>query len=166
MKKKLFVLMGIPGSGKSYAVDRLFGETKNLVVVSPDAIRAEMTGDAADQSKNREVFERAHLMVTTALANEDVQYVVFDATNTKKFARANLLAIAQEFDAIPSLLIFDVDFAICAARNETRDRTVPRHAMIRMQQEFGQALVEVESEPWGERNHIVSADEEGVKLRK
>jgi predicted kinase len=161
---RVFVTMGIPGSGKSYAVDRLFGNEDNLAVIRPDDIRAELCGDAADQSRNSDVFSVAHARLRDALMDEKIDWAVFDATNIKKFARQNLLAICQEFGAEAALVIFDIPFEICAVRNEERDRTVPADAMLRMQVEFEEAIEEVQFESWERIGHIVRADEEGVQL--
>ena len=35
-------------------------DDEDVVIINPDSIREEMTGDAADQSKNREVWEEAY----------------------------------------------------------------------------------------------------------
>lgn len=161
---KVFVTMGIPGSGKSYAVERLFGEAPNLVIINPDSIRGELTGDESEQTRNDEVFSVAHSQFCEALTNPEIEWVVFDATNVKKYARENILAICQEFGAPAALLIFDIEFDICAARNEARERTVPQRAMVRMQLEFEQAISDIQSERWERVAHVVSANEQGVQL--
>jgi predicted kinase len=163
-KKKALVTMGIPGSGKSYAVARLFRPEDKAYVINPDSIREELTGDAADQSRNGDVFDIAHLRLRTAIMDPDVNWVVFDATNVTKRARQNLLAIFQEFDVTAALLVFDIDFSVCAARNMDRDRTVPMHAMMRMQEDFEESLDEMVKEPWVRIDQIVYSDKEGVTL--
>lgn len=47
----LYIPIGISGSGKT-----TYGNKLNAVVVCPDDIRKELTGDISDQSKNAEVF--------------------------------------------------------------------------------------------------------------
>jgi predicted kinase len=148
--KRVLVTMGIPGSGKSYCTSRVFGANPDTIIISPDQIRAEMLGDAADQSANAAVFERAHEMLHDALLAPTVKTIVFDATNIKRFARDRVRAIAEEYDAETTLLIFDTDWKTCCERNETRERTVPQSAMVRMRAEFAEALESVESEGWTE----------------
>lgn len=162
--KFLLATMGIPGSGKTYATHQMYADAPNAVIINPDAIRAELTGDAADQSRNAEVFQIAHQRVRDALADPDIGIVVFDATNTKRFAREALLAIASEFDTRTTLLMFDTDYETCCERNSLRERTVPDFAMVRMQAEFLSAKKCVPDEPWGKILRIISADEEGVTL--
>lgn len=148
--KRVVVTMGIPGSGKSYTTDRVYGSKLGTIIISPDQIRAEMLGDAADQSANAAVFERAHEMLRDALLAPNVKTVVFDATNIKRFARDRVRAIAEEYDAETTLLIFDTEWETCCERNEARERTVPQSAMVRMRAEFAEALESVESEGWTE----------------
>lgn len=147
---RVLVTMGIPGSGKSYCTSRVFGADPDTIIISPDQIRAEMLGDAADQSANAAVFERAHEMLRDALLAPNVKTVVFDATNIKRFARDRVRAIAEEYDAETTLLIFDTEWETCCERNEARERTVPQSAMVRMRAEFAEALESVESEGWTE----------------
>lgn len=76
--KGLVLPIGISGSGKSTWIRSLNG--RNVVIVSPDEIRKELTGNVSDQSKNKEVFALAQQRAAEALKNGKL--VVFDATNT------------------------------------------------------------------------------------
>lgn len=90
----LFLPIGIPGSGKSTWIKKNILENKNFspssfVIVSPDEIRKELTGDISDQSKNAEVFEEAKKRASEALNKGKI--VIFDATNLNTENRLSLI---------------------------------------------------------------------------
>lgn len=143
--KHIIVTMGIPGSGKSTVVKQV-AATYSAVVICPDDIREELTGSAADQSRNKQVFDLAHSRLADALRGDGI--VVFDATNVKRFARQNLLDISEKSGATTALLVMDTPFDLCMERNKNRDRVVPDDAMHRMHKEFMTALNEIHNEPW------------------
>ncbi len=110
-KPKFIIPIGISGSGKSTWVNSLANQ--GFVVVSPDAIRKELSGDISDQTRNGEVFTIANQRSVDALNNGD--NVIFDATNVKSKDRRNLLnhlkdnvsiefnAYAKIFDSNPDI---------------------------------------------------------------
>jgi predicted kinase len=138
-------MVGIPGSGKSTAAKQV-AKAYNATVICPDDIREELTGNAADQSRNKEVFDLAHSRLADALKGDGI--VVFDATNVKRFARQNILDISEGSGATTALLVMDTPFDLCMERNKNRDRVVPDDAMHRMYKEFTTALNEIHDEPW------------------
>ena len=161
----VYVTMGIPGSGKSYATQRLFNQMEDALIINPDAIRAQLTGDAADQSQNAEVFATAHRRLVGGINDPGTNIVVFDATNVQKRSRESILSICAEHGADAILVVFDIDFALCAQRNEERERTVPMHAMVRMQGDFEKSWEQVVGEGWKLIQVVESADESGVTTR-
>ncbi len=72
----LLFLVGIPASGKSTFVSTV---KDNYIIVSPDEIRKELTGNISDQTKNKEVWDLAKKRVNKALSSGD--NVILDATN-------------------------------------------------------------------------------------
>lgn len=79
-------LVGVPWSGKSTYVNKL--RHPNIIVVSPDNIRREMTGNISDQSKNKEVWEEVERRINENLAKD--KYVILDATNVNTRLRESL----------------------------------------------------------------------------
>jgi len=75
----LVLLIGISGSGKSTWIKNNKSKWTNTVVVSPDEIRRELTGNVSDQSRNKEVFELTNILTIHHLKNG--KNVVLDATN-------------------------------------------------------------------------------------
>ena len=91
---KLFMLIGLPGSGKStFARNRVkFYDDCNktrLEIVSSDDIREELYGTRSCQKDPAIIFEIAHERIINAL--EQGWEVIFDATNISRKNRASLL---------------------------------------------------------------------------
>jgi protein phosphatase len=123
---KLFILVGIPGTGKStWAARHHHGD----VIVSSDAIREELSGDATDQSINKEVFEIFHGRIRMGLMYD--KDVVADSTALDGFAREKLVELARLWNAEPHLIVFS-DEHEALERNRKRDRVVPEEAMKKM----------------------------------
>lgn len=163
MIKKLVVMMGVPASGKSTYVDTWVEELdengRGHVVIRPDDIREELTGDASDQSANDEVFGVAHMRLRQSLRSS-APIVFFDATNVRPFARQNILDIVEECNLAdgvkvsPVLVVMNINLEDAKRRNRTRDRVVPDHAIERMYEQFLDATIDAENEPW---DHIIYA---------
>ena len=71
---KLYISVGISGSGKSTYLNKL-----NVPVVCPDDIRKELTGDISDQSQNPKVWFEAYQRLKDYIARDED--VAFSATN-------------------------------------------------------------------------------------
>jgi predicted kinase len=81
------MLIGIPGSGKSTYLKTI--DSPNVVVVCPDNIRRELTGNISDQSRNRDVWALTDKRIIKNLF--DGKYVILDATNVGTRNRVNML---------------------------------------------------------------------------
>jgi len=114
-KPKFIIPVGISGSGKSRWIKSLEGQ--GYVVISPDDIRRELTGNISDQTRNKEVFPLAFQRTVDAL--NAGKNVIFDATNVTSFHRKQMLDymkqnVDTDFDAYAK--IFDVDPEISKER--------------------------------------------------
>lgn len=130
--EKPFVVMpiGIPGSGKSTAMTAL-AESLDIVRVSPDDIREELTGNASDQSKNAQVWQLTHEKVCGELGQK--RSVIVDATHVNKEQRKEALSLYKKFGMSAAIaIVFDIDPAIAKAQNRSRERFVPEHVLDRM----------------------------------
>lgn len=164
---KVYVTMGIPGSGKSYFVSHTLEQQREEAqmfdhrwesswswVINPDLIRFHLTGDSADQSQNSKVFDLAHGRLKWLIVNEwevaaDLSGstylrwpIIFDATNVKRFARKNILDICEEYGAEPHLIVFDTPFEKCMER-------------VKRRTDLKQALENKSERRWTHPNRIV-----------
>lgn len=81
------MLVGIPGSGKSTYLKKL--NIQNVMVVSPDEIRREITGSISDQSRNGDVRKITEERINQYLS--EGKYVILDATNINTKLRTSFI---------------------------------------------------------------------------
>lgn len=132
----LVALVGPAGSGKTTFAARYFRLDE---VVSSDALRAALTGDAADQSANGMVFAALHGEVAARLAAG--RTVVVDATNVEAHARRALVRIAARAGRPAIAIVLDVGLAEALVRNARRPgRAVPADVVERHERTLDRAL--------------------------
>lgn len=118
----LTLMVGVSGSGKSTHAAKL-AQSLPADIVEPDAIRLELTGNASDQSRNREVFQLAHSRAEAKLLAGI--NVVVDATNLDRKTRAEWVAIARRCGAEARAVVVDTPVDVAKKRNLARHRVVP-----------------------------------------
>ena len=123
----LLVLIGAAGSGKTTLAGRLFAPDE---VISSDALRARISGDAADQRATRPAFAILGHEVARRLA--DGRLVVVDATSVEPTARRSLLRLAATAGAPATALVLALSAELVHARNAGRPgRKVPADVVER-----------------------------------
>ena len=127
--KTALIGIGLPGSGKSTVLKQL-AVLCGAAYICPDDIREELTGDAADQSRNGDVWIETYRRIHAELDNGNS--VIVDATNAKARDRLNLLRHCDKKAEQIIGLWFVTPYQICQERNLARDRVVPITAMERM----------------------------------
>jgi predicted kinase len=133
----LTVLCGIPGSGKT--TWRLTNRPDDLVVC-PDDIREELTGDPRRQERNGQVFALARARVDAALARG--QDVVVDATNVTREARRQWTKLAAEHGTPCRCVWIECSLEQALRNNRARDRRVPEDVIRAMASEFAPPCVD------------------------
>ena len=123
----LVVLVGAAGSGKSTLAARLFDPE---AILSSDAHRALVSGDATDQGVTKTAFSILHRRLERRLAER--RTTVVDATNVTPYARRSLVRRAAA-KGIPAVaIVLAIEPATVRARNATRPgRIVPEPAVSR-----------------------------------
>lgn len=129
-------MVGIPGSGKSTLAQRWLEAGVVDQIMSSDALREQMTGDAGDVSQDKAMWPIFWTQVHHALDKD--RTVVIDATNLKPQFRRDVILIAEKYGVRPQAHIIQIDYATAQARNLARSRVVPEHVMKRMWQNFQQ----------------------------
>ena len=124
----LVVLIGAAGSGKSTLAARLFPAD---AVLSSDAFREVVAGDAADQRATKTAFAILHRQLDRRLAER--RSTIVDATSVTPFARRALLRRAAAHGIPAVAIVLDLPPSTVLARNATRARRVVPDAAVRAQ---------------------------------
>ncbi|MBI3752250.1 MAG: AAA family ATPase [Chloroflexi bacterium] len=158
----LVVLVGAAGSGKSTLAARLFAADE---VLSSDAYRGIVAGDASDQSATLAAFRRLHADLHRRLAER--RTTVVDATNVTAFARRSLTRIAARHGVAAVAIVLDLDPALVQARNAARQaRIVPTPAVARQLADLARSLRRAELDDEGfETIHRVATAAEVDAIR-
>lgn len=152
--------IGTSGSGKSTFIKSLPQE--NLVIIEPDAMRVEFTGNMNDKSKDKEIYIEAANRAIKAI--KQGKQVVFDTTNLTKDKRLPFIEAIKK--AIPNaniqykLMELNPELAkqrikAQLERGENRavvsDETIDRHAVS-----YKQMLKDIKNEPITEYKELGS----------
>ena len=137
MAKGTFTMLtGIPGAGKSWYSDKIQKQDPNAVVLSSDAIREELYGDASVQQNPRLVFQLMFERSVQAL--RDGKHVVYDATNLNANTRTRTLenVMREAHPAHTECVWVYRTPERCREANKTRNRHVPDDVITRMEKSF------------------------------
>ena len=126
------MLVGLPGSGKSYLADILFA--KKYSIHSSDEIRKELSGDINNQNINSQVFQTLHRRIKDDLKNGIS--CVYDATNINYKKRMSFLQELNKIQCFKRCIIIATPYEVCLMQNEQRERKVPEQVIERMYRNF------------------------------
>jgi predicted kinase len=128
---KLFFLIGLPCSGKSYLAQHLITQHPECQIISTDTIRAKLFGDEAAQGAWLQVWGEVERQFLQAITQK--QAAIYDATNAKSRHRRAAIARARElgFSEITGLWL-DISLDMCIERNQQRQRQVPEEVILQM----------------------------------
>ena len=131
-KRKLYILIGIPGSGKTYYAEHFLMDV-NTIIVSTDEIRKETFGTYSFSiSTNNLIINTAKQRIEKGLAEN--QNIIFDATNINKRNRNSIIKIGKKYNATVIAIVFKTSLSLCIYRNRQRtlERRVPEDKLILM----------------------------------
>jgi protein phosphatase len=132
----LVVMIGAAGSGKTSFCRRNFLPAQ---IVSSDACREMIAGDASDQGVTTAAFDLAHRITGERLRRG--RLTVFDATNVTSGARQALLQIAQQHHLPAVACVLRLPVEACAAHDRARaDRRVGRAVISRQSRQLEETL--------------------------
>jgi predicted kinase len=132
----LWILVGLPGSGKSTWAASFCDGPLPLHLISTDHIRAELFGDEAHQGPWPLIWAQVNARFhNTVLQTQQgtLAGAVYDATNAQRRGRREVIQAARSagFDRVLALW-FDTPIALCLLRNHRRSRQVPPEIIERM----------------------------------
>ena len=140
-KKKLYVMCGVPGSGKStWALEHIPKMEGNTAYVSRDIIRLSKLKDSDDYfSKENEAF--AEFIETIRKKIEVCNSVVVDATHITPGARRKLFmsigaSALENVEVIMVVIKVDLETALSQNRNRTGRCLVPDKTITNMYHSF------------------------------
>lgn len=163
-KPKLWIPVGLSGSGKSTIAAKLADENPNTIIVSSDAIREELTGDRSNQERNEEVFRLFHERIRKNLENK--YNVIADATNITIKSRRAILAKVNGLNIEKICYLIPKPFDLCKTDNLNREYPVPEYVLdkqilkfqIPFNQEGFDRIVILRNKDWGSGYRIGSSD--------
>jgi F420-dependent oxidoreductase-like protein len=123
----LVVLVGPPASGKSTWAAEQFPPDQ---VVSSDGLRAVVGTGPHDQRASTDAFDVLDLVVERRLRRGLT--TVVDSLGTDAKRRRRWVAAADAAGAPAVAVVFEVDPAVCRARNRGRERPVPAKVLASM----------------------------------
>ncbi len=150
----LILLIGLPGSGKSFVARQLVAECPHRQLIATDTIRAQLFGDEAYQGpwgliwqeverqfRQAVTHQRGHFLYEDSKTSRTViPQAIYDATNAARRSRKSAIALAKDtgFSRITGLWI-DTPLSLCLFRNRQRQRQVPEKIILQMHQQLTDA---------------------------
>lgn len=131
--QKLIVMVGLPGSGKSWSANELVRNGEADIIVSSDKIREELFGNEDDQSANDKVFklfyERANKLLSEG------KNVILDATNTTLKSRRKIFSEIK-VPCTKICYIVATPVSKCIEQDSRRDRIVGEEVIRKFERSF------------------------------
>lgn len=128
----VYVMVGLPGSGKSVCAKNLCKELdrngSKVVYLSSDEYRKSLLGDENDQSNNALVFDTMYAAFREHLKNK-VDDIILDMTNTTVKSRRRIFEqikkVYPDMDGVNVIAyVIATPISIVVKRDKERDRTV------------------------------------------
>ena len=159
---KLFIMCGVPGSGKSYFAKKYL-EDKNTIYVSRDEIRFSLLEEKDNYfDKEKQVFKT---FVSEIAKGLDSSYnVIADATHLNPASRNKLLSnLRYDYNNTEiNVVVMRTPLETCLERNETRRGSktfVPPDQILSMHNNFKLPTFE---ECYGRINNIFIVENEKI----
>lgn len=132
--KKIFILIGLPRSGKSTIREMILDKHFYIVPVSADDLRYEIYNQRYWENGESDVwnFRKHHL--NSLMKNGTT--ILIDETNTTIKRRAPLLKLCDEFGYTPIYIHIDTDKEICVERAKKINDTYIIPTIERMSEQF------------------------------
>ena len=128
-----YMMVGLPGSGKSYQAE-ILAENENALWLNSDDMRAVFGESKEDQSVNSEVFEYMKTVTTRTL--KAGKNVVYDATNMSSRRRRVLLDQFRKIRCRKVCVMVLRRPEECKKAIAERDHIVPEYVVDKMHQRF------------------------------
>lgn len=143
---KAFVMVGIPGSGKSTYAEKLAKE-QNATIVSGDCIRDQLEASGISEPCWSEIWSLVEEEVADAA--ECGRNVIIDGTHVGASHRAETVMLLRSYGYFDiEAIILDLPLATCMERNAKRKRKVADYVIAHMFKTLQESLPTIYSEPF------------------
>lgn len=130
---KMFMMIGLPASGKSTLAEQI-AKSEDAEIVSSDNIRKELYGDENIQGDNNKVFRILQERIINGLKNN--KNMIYDATNISYKTRMAFLQRLNKLKVEKIAIMVATPYEDCLIRNSQRERKVPEEVIKRMYNNF------------------------------
>ena len=135
---KLFMMVGIPSSGKSYIREKI-AERENAIIFSSDKVRAKLNMDPSKDDQNIKLFDLMYEMIKEELSKGN--NVLLDSTNTyRKYRKPFLQSLDEDVEVIGVLMMRQIEN--CLAANKNRENRIDESVIRHMYEEYDLPLYE------------------------
>ena len=135
---KLYIMIGIPSSGKSHVVRKL-AEESGAKVYSSDQMRLILNMNAADDNENIDLFEYMYECIRKDLKNG--QDIILDSTNTyRKYRMPFIQSLDEDVEVIGVIMMRKLEN--CLATNARRKSRIDDEVIIEQYENYDLPLKE------------------------
>lgn len=134
----VFVMIGVPGSGKSTFAQSL--KSHHIKVFSSDEYREKLFGDANIQTNPKLVFDTMYGDAIRAI--KDGNSIVIDSTNVKSRDRKNIIKKFTNYTHSIIAICMTTPISECVVRDNNRDRTVGKEVIDHMNDVYTKPTIE------------------------
>lgn len=143
MPISLVMLIGLPGSGKSFVAQQLQCHYPGSPLIATDQIRAQLFGDEAIQGTWLRVWREVESQFRSAVTQIQQQHsplAIYDATNVVRRQRKDAIQLARitGFNHLTGYWL-DPPLETCLQRNRQRHRRVPEAIIWKMHRQLTDA---------------------------
>lgn len=137
MTNTLFIMVGIPASGKTSMASMIALENDSVMFSSDDIRKRNDLGNSKED--NVKTFELMNKLTKESLKMG--KSVVYDATNLSRKKRKNLIKEVKKYVTNIEAVLMDVSIKDALYLNENRDTHVPHEVLVRMYKNLQLPLV-------------------------
>jgi len=139
--KRLILMVGVPGSGKSTFAKYLINShvaPDEYAYICPDDIREELSGEANNQRASEQAwkltYERLEQKLNVNNTDNVATQIIFDAVLANPRTRKRLVNIARKYKADIVYIIMATPLSRALERNKSRRREVSDDVIINFMQ--------------------------------